>query len=208
MKGMKPKDITGIKFGRLTPVVYLGKSRWHCICSCGMPSQVRSDGLKNGTIVSCGCYQRERARKNKTHGMYKSPEYTAWAAMHARCTNPNNPQWKDYGGRGVKVCPEWEDFEGFYRDMGSRPSSKHSLDRIDNGLLYSKATCRWATWLEQGNNTSRNRRITHDGQTRTIGEWARLVGINYQTLFHRINIGWPIERALTRPVGSRWAVKS
>lgn len=207
----KAEDLKGITFGRLTPVAYLGGSRWQCVCSCGNKSQVMASKLKDRSTVSCGCYGREHASerggKNATHGMHLSPEYYAWASMHSRCTNPNNPLWYAYGGRGVRVCPEWKDFAVFFKDMGSRPSKGHSLDRIDNGLLYSKATCRWATWLEQGNNTSRNRWITHDGQTRTLAEWARVVGINYQTLFHRVNVGWPIDKALTRPVG-RWAAKS
>jgi len=205
----KAEDLTGIKFGRLTPVAYLGSSKWECVCSCGKASRVKASALKDKTIVSCGCYSREQASKRgksyATHGMHLTPEYHAWGSMHARCTNPKNPQWYAYGGRGVRVCPEWKDFSTFFKDMGPRPSKDHSLDRIDNGLLYSKSTCRWATWQEQLNNTSRNRRVTHDGQTRTLAEWARITGIKYQTLFHRIDTGWPIEKALNRPVG-RWAV--
>lgn len=196
-----------MKFGRLTPVAYIGGSKWHCICSCGRPSQVKASALKEKSIVSCGCYSRdiasERGKKCAKHGMYGSPEYRAWGAMINRCTNPKDPQWDRYGGRGVRVCPEWKNFAAFFRDMGPRPSSKHSLDRADNGLLYSKATCRWATTIEQQNNTRNNRRITHEGNTRTIAEWARLSGIRYQVLRNRINAGWPMHKALTTPVIQR-----
>lgn len=197
-------DITGMQFGRLTPVIYLGESKWHCICCCGMPKQVITASLRNGSTKSCGCLRREAAaesaRNKKKHGMCYSTEYQTWSGMHARCTNPNYPDYECWGGRGVRVSPEWDTFEAFYRDMGPRPSKAHSLDRIDNGLLYSKDTCRWATQTEQHNNKRSNRLVTHNGETKTLSEWARISGINYQAFWQRLKSGWPFEQALTRPL--------
>lgn len=132
------------------------------------------------------------------HKLFKS-EYHIWKAMHSRCINPNHRYWDCYGGRGVRVCDEWKEFSVFIKDMGARPSESHSLDRIDNGLLYSKATCRWATWTEQHNNTRRNRRVAHDGEIHTLAEWARIGGLPYGRLIARINRGWEFSVALTHP---------
>lgn len=166
------KDITGQTFGRLTASTYLGDCYWQCLCVCGTTTRVNSTKLRRGSVVSCGCFMREtNARIQKLlhtkHGMHESPEYATWAAMHARCKNSNHKEWRNYGGRRVKVCEEWSDFALFFRDMGPRPSSRHSLDRTDNGLLYSKATCRWATGIEQHNNTRRNHLLTYEGRTQT-----------------------------------------
>ena len=130
------------------------------------------------------------------HGMHLSSEYHIWAQMRARCSNPNHKEWSNYGGRGVRVCDEWKRFEIFFRDMGPRPSKEHSLDRADNGLLYSKATCRWATHIEQHNNTRRNRRVAYQGRTMTVAQWARMFGAKYSTVHTRIQRGWNIEEAI------------
>ncbi len=120
--------------------------------------------------------------------------------MWSRCTNPKDPYFDAYGGRGIGVCRRWERFEDFFTDMGKRPSSKHSLERKNNNLGYSKSNCRWATAKEQGNNRRTGRLLTLNGKTQTVANWAREVGMLSRTIRYRIDVmGWPAEKALTTP---------
>ena len=124
----------------------------------------------------------------KTHGKSYPPSrvYWSWKSMKARCYNPNRTHYRHYGGRGIKVCDRWlESFENFYEDMGDCPPGL-SIDRIDNDGDYTPENCRWATSMEQTNNTSRNRRVTVDGETMTITQWARRLGVNIRTMFYRV----------------------
>lgn len=124
-----------------------------------------------------------------------SPTYRTWSGMIQRCKNPNEPAFNRYGGRGITVCDDWLNFEGFLADMGERPKGK-SLDRIDNNGGYCPENCRWATRKEQSNNTRTNRRITYKGKTKTLAEWSRCTGIKPSTLRTRLWRGWSIRRAL------------
>ena len=105
--------------------------------------------------------------------------------------------YKHYGGRGIGVCERWFNFENFYADMGTRPQGL-SLDRMNNNDGYKPSNCRWATLIEQYNNTSRNVKITYNGLTLSISQWAERMGIKYRTLQGRINRGWSIEKSLTK----------
>lgn len=166
-------DLTGQKFGRLTVVgFYRGgrKSFWYCECSCGKIKIIRGDGLRGGHTKSCGCLAVEASianatkwgEKNKTHGMTKTPEWRSWQSMKTRCYNKNHVHWKHYGGRGIKICRSWKNsFEEFYKDMGARPSLKHSIDRINFNGNYEPKNCKWSTASEQ----ARNRRLTSTHST-------------------------------------------
>lgn len=131
-------------------------------------------------------------------------EFRAWWDMKHRCFNSDNPRWMDYGGRGITVCDRWKDsFRNFFQDMGKRPSSKHSLDRIDNDGNYTPENCRWATKTQQLRNTRRNIKYTYNGETLCISEWAERTGLLATTIFTRLKRGWPIEDALNNGIHQR-----
>jgi hypothetical protein len=126
-----------------------------------------------------------------------------WQNMRARCTNPNNPRYADYGGRGIHVCERWNDYANFLADMGRRPGRGYSIERIDNDGPYSPENCRWATNLEQRRNTRQTRTLTFNGKTQCLTDWAAETGISIDGLRARLKAGLSVEEALTRPVG-RW----
>lgn len=125
------------------------------------------------------------------------PEYRSWESMKYRCLNPNCRAYKDYGGRGIGVYGPWiASFAQFLEDVGPRPTLDHCLERIDNNGDYSPGNVRWATPLEQGSNKRNNRVIEFAGETLTLAQWARRVGVHRQVIRWRLNAGWPIERIL------------
>ena len=129
-----------------------------------------------------------------------SAEYRVWSAIKQRCQNPNHPQWKDYGGRGIELCARWQNFDNFFTDMGTRPSSKHTIDRFpDNDGDYEPTNCRWATRKSNSRNRRNNRKLTYDGRTMPITAWAEETGIPRETISSRLRSDWPVEEALTTP---------
>lgn len=136
----------------------------------------------------------------KTAGKYSS-EYSIWMNMRARCRNPKNNRYHLYGARGISVCQRWEvDFLNFLEDMGRRPSTDHSIDRIDNNGNYTPDNCRWATRSEQARNTRSSRFLEFKGRRLTLTEWAQEIGMDRRSLHLRLKSGWSIERALTEPI--------
>jgi len=146
----------------------------------------------------------EKVTKNKmpkTHGMSKAPEHIAWINMKQRCFNPNHKQYSDWGGRGITVYDRWLDFENFLADMGSRPSPKHSLDRINNDADYSAENCRWATKADQQNNRRNNKPlITIGNETYTIAQWGIEMGYGEMVIQGRLKMGWSEYKAVMTPV--------
>lgn len=202
------EDLTGKEFGRLT-VMHRANNRgkatmWHCKCQCGNEVDIAAASLKNGTSQSCGCLQKEIVSgNNKTHGMSNSKFYHIWSGMKARCYNQNAGQYKDYGGRGIKMCDEWRNnFMAFYRwAITHGYSDGLSIDRIDVNKDYSPENCRWATDYVQSNNRRNNIVLEYNGESHTMSQWAEKLGIAKQTLKDRIRrYGWSVERALTEPV--------
>lgn len=131
-----------------------------------------------------------------THGMSHTQVYSAWHRMRQRCQNPSDRSFKNYGGRGIKVCKRWSRFESFYRDMGD-PWLGASLDRINNNGGYYPENCRWADWFTQLQNTRKNVFLTINGETHCISEWSRKRNIHIETIRTRLRKGWDHERAIS-----------
>jgi hypothetical protein len=130
------------------------------------------------------------------------PLYAKWASMKTRCTNTKADHYACYGGRGIKVCQRWnESYEAFEADMLPTYKAGLHIDRIDNDGNYAPENCRWATRIEQMNNTRHNRHITIGGRTETLAEWARIYSISSANISHRLSMGWSETRAVTEPVG-------
>ncbi len=135
------------------------------------------------------------------HGMCGTPEYRAYHAIKNRCYKENLPGYEHYGNRGIRVCDRWlESFENFYKDMGQRPSGKYSIHRIDNDGDYEPNNCKWATTKEQSLERRNSRKIEYDGKILNLSEWAKLLDIDPNTIVHRLNHGWSIEKTLTHPL--------
>ena len=139
------------------------------------------------------------------HGMSHSRLYQIWNGMKMRCENPNAISYKRYGAKGVSVCSEWGSFVGF-RDWAlvNGYAENLTIERIDNNGNYEPSNCRWATPKEQQNNTSYNRRYTHNGETLTVMQWAEKMGVSPNMLYKRLLRGWDFEKALTTKTLRNW----
>jgi hypothetical protein len=168
-------DLSGQRFGRLVAIRPDGRLGggllWLCLCDCGKTKTTRSSTLRLGGCRSCGCLLTETSRKNIrfaieatiVHGFAGTPTYGVWRGMIERCTKKSHKSFKDYGGRGIKVCKRWLSFPNFLADMGPKPP-KLTLDRIKNDGDYKPSNCKWSTAREQNNNR-RERRCPHCGKS-------------------------------------------
>lgn len=162
-------DLTGQRFERLTVIKYYGKandrhSLWVCECDCGNEKVISGNSLKAGLTKSCGCLNNERVKNLKlSHGEAGTRLHRIWKNIRQRCHNPNHPRYKDYGGRGITVCDEWDSYESFRNwSLRNGYSDNLSIDRIDNDGNYEPENCRWATILEQAHNKGRKTDIAED----------------------------------------------
>lgn len=189
--GKIDRSIIGKRFGRLVVVdldhINNHKTYWLCRCDCGNQKVIERAALTSGRTVSCGCYFKERFTK---HGLSRSRLYNIWYDMRERCDNINSDKYQHYGARGISICDDWKKFEPFaIWSLQHGYSDDLTIDRIDGSDGYSPDNCRWVDWYIQANNTSRNHRVTYNGDNRTIGEWARLFGVKYGSLWARIRRG-------------------
>ena len=190
------KDIRGNVYGLLTVLEFAGLRRqsfWTCLCKCGSITTVRGNNLRHGAVKSCGCLRSNQG------GGHETPEYDSWRNMKARCYSPRYHGYHLYGGRGITICERWRtSFVNFLADMGPKPFPEATIDRYpDQNGPYSPENCRWATRLEQGQNTRKVRLLTYNGETMCLRAWARRLGITHRTLTLRINRGLPPEKVFS-----------
>lgn len=193
---------TGQKFGRWTfikKVANIGHhTRWLCRCDCGNEKEVYTNAVTRGKSSSCGCLNRELLGERHPHKYKAMPEYAIWNAMLGRCYRPKDLGYKNYGGRGIKVCKRWRDsFKNFIKDLGRRPNSSLTLERINNDRGYYPNNCKWATWEERMGNRRCNRKISVGGVLMTLTDMAKKSGINRNTIASRHYLyGWPPEKLM------------
>lgn len=206
-------DLTGKRFGKLVVVKREGtryrkcgcsEPTWLCKCDCGKYTVAVSSRLRFGRKKSCGCSSGEFISKSKTkHGDRRTRLYFIWTNMKQRCKNKNNSAFKNYGGRGIKICPDWESYANFKKwAFESGYSDSLTIDRIDVNGDYCPENCRWITMKEQGRNTRVNVLITHNGETHCLAEWEDIKNMRKGTLTQRLtSYGYTEEEALEVPLG-------
>lgn len=196
-------DLTGKKFGRWTVLARFptikGSTRWRCRCACGKEKQgVLYTSLVRGHSQSCGCLRKEMMTKpDLTVHSQRNPMYRIWMNMRTRCDNPGHPTWRNYGARGIKICPRWKKFDLFLKDMGPRPTPDHQLERKDNDGDYSPENCCWHSRVGQANNRRSNLKVIWKGKEMTMTMLARQEDVDYQLLCHRVvRKGLPLEEVV------------
>lgn len=197
----RAETFIGEKFHKLV-VAEIDGAKATCICECGNKKIVDIYLLRRGNNKSCGCLAKMARRKaidaTLIHGMSKTVEYKTWVGMRKRCTNTKDKNYKNYGGRGIFVCQEWDMFEKFFEDMGIRPKGA-SIERVDNSGPYSKENCIWANATHQCRNKRNSIKVEFDGEKISIKELSEKVGISYELLYQRIIVKkWAVCDAASR----------
>ena len=209
-------DLTGERYGKLTAVKVVGSAadghrKWLCVCECGNERVVAQNHLKReGGARACKeCARRISAEKRKTHGDFGTRLYSIYYGMITRVYNKNDPNYKRYGARGVKICDEWAKSYVAFKDwaINNGYSDDLSIDRVDVNGNYCPENCRWATAKMQGNNRRNNRRLTINGQDKTITEWADEVGLSATAIRNRLCKGYGLEESVFTPYRKAKALK-
>lgn len=213
---MKLNDLKGRRFGRLLVIDraddYVSPAgirmvKWKCLCDCGKNVEVIARNLISGESQSCGCRFSDLKKQNaKWQGTSYEPLYGVWRAMINRCNNPRNKSYCNYGKRGIKVCQEWNGdylkFRAWAIENGYQKGL--SIDRIDVNGNYEPSNCRWTSTDVQSINKRSTDYITYKGETRSLIEWARILGIKYKTLRGRLYAQkMTVDDAFTMPVMNR-----
>ncbi len=202
IKGRGIKDLTGKRFGRLKVLKISNKrsgrkTYWVCQCDCGNIKEIRSDCL--GIVNSCGCIKKEQDRinliANHRHKLSGTRLYSEWQGMKKRCLDKSCKGYKNYGGRGIKICNEWLIFDNF-SEWALKNGYKDNLtiDRINNTGNYEPSNCRWATNKEQCNNRRSNILITYQGKTQTLMQWCEELKMDYKLCYSRFKRGLPLDK--------------
>jgi hypothetical protein len=166
-----------------------GCQLWECRCDCGNICTINTNSLRTENTRSCGCLRRACVvAKNTTHGLTKTPTHMIWVAMRDRCRNPNNKNYRSYGGRGIYVCERWNSYMNFLTDMGEKPAEK-SIDRIDNDGPYTPGNCRWASIAEQAINRRGVYRIILNGSSYSVRSFSLAFGLSECKVRHLTQCG-------------------
>jgi len=206
--GRRRLELTGRRFGTLAVLSPAGSdgqhSLWNARCDCGaFVVRLGKDLTKNSRRFcghTCKLFKAAIAAGRRTHGMSKHPAFAVWRSMLDRCRLPTHQAWKNYGGRGIKVCPDWaESFENFWRDMGPSYYSGLTIERKNNDKGYSRTNCKWATHKEQNNNRRDNITISTPKGLMTVAQASRAFGIGVTTILYRISREWPNSRLFDAP---------
>jgi hypothetical protein len=200
-------DLTLKKFGRLLVLSFEGRNKqydslWKCICDCGTVKIIRAGVLKNGHTNSCGCLQREVTSITKTtHGLIKNnfKLYKVWIGIKQRCNNPKSKSYEQYGGRGIKICGEWENSFPIFHEWAIIRGYKEGLtiERLNVNGNYEVSNCAWIPKKSQSENRTSSVVISFNGKTETASEWSKITGIPSKVITQRIRRGWNNERTLT-----------
>ena len=183
-------DRAGQRYGHLTVVKYdghrNGRAYWLCQCDCGNQKVIAARDFASGTTKSCGCMQHAHGLRKYGDAEYRNPSlYRTWNTMKQRCENPNREKYSIYGGRGIKVCDEWQDPNAFIDWSLSNGYEKGlQIDRIDNNGNYSPTNCRWVTGKENCRNRRSNVILTIDGVSKTVIEWCEETGLKHFTVYY------------------------
>lgn len=196
------------KYGQLTVLSELGfnshgKKLWRVLCDCGKESIKIASSVRNGKTRSCGCLAAS-GRSRATHGKRYTRAYTVWCNMKARCLKTNHPSYKNYGGRGISIAPQWLAFDVFLRDVGNPPDNDHTLDRIDNNKSYEPGNVRWVKRFVQSRNTRQNIWVTINGVTKCFYDWCEDYKIAAGSVYRRLAKGEDVVSAITRPKAPRF----
>jgi hypothetical protein len=198
------------KYGRLLIVEDLGRIKNKrivmVICECGVMKPVSLASIKYGTTTSCGCLLKEAIQKAQTkHGLSRHPLKSVWSSIKSRCYNENDGSYSNYGGRGVKMCPEWEsDFISFYTwciDNGWKRGMDVDKDiktPSGSGVLYSPEMCSIVSRQTNLRSKRNNHYIEYNGMVKCVSDWSDFLGVKRRTLYDRIKKGWPVERVLSK----------
>lgn len=190
------RDISNQKYGKLTPVEYVGvyknRSSWLCKCDCGNETIVSATKILSGHTKSCGCLKIKYSIENKRM-------FQIWCNMHKRCKRNDQRDSKYYFGKGVKVCQDWDVYENFQSwAFENGYADNLTLDRIDSKGNYEPSNCRWITMAEQQRNKSNCYYVTINGVQKTLSEWAREIGIPRETLRYRVEKNLPVNKLLAK----------
>lgn len=203
--------LTGQKFGLLTVLKRAendknNRIQYLCKCECGNIKVIRGSSLTSGNTKSCGC----GSGRKKTQPFYGTRLYRIWANIKTRCTNPKYKRFIDYGGRGIKVCQEWENFDNFKNwALEHNYSNNLQIDRINNNGNYEPHNCRWVEPFKNSRNKRNNLVFSYKGENLCLKEWAIKLNIDYMLLYCRIvTRKWSFEKAINTPIMTNRRKKS